>query len=170
MGQNKTKKISNGLVLFLIFLVSCGGGVGDPTSLPPASPSVIDPTTSTDDLEGAQIRFSVSGGFAGVSDSWSVQGDGRLLAADGSTHAVDTNQLSILLKTMDQIGLFELEYSPNPFSSCADCFTYKLSVSYAGRDKEISWQDGDPELPLILHEVQELVRTFFILDPPILDK
>jgi hypothetical protein len=170
MGQNRINKISIGLVLFFRFLVGCGGGVADHTSLPPSSPVLIDPTQSLDDLGGAQISFSVSCGFAGVSDSWSVQGDGRFLAPDGSTHAVDTNQLSILLKSMVQIGLFELEYSPDPFSSCADCFSYKLSVSYAGRYREISWQDGDPELPVTLHEVQELVRTFFILDPPILDK
>jgi hypothetical protein len=170
VSEIEMKNFTYILFLLIIFLTGCGGGVTDSTPLSKSTPSIIDATSSLGNLEGAQINFTVSGGIAGVSDSWSVYGDGRFLATDGSTHSADTNQLSILLKTMDQIDLFELDYTPDPFSSCADCFTYRLTVSYTGRYKELTWRDGDPELPVVLHEVQELVRTFFILDPPLLDQ
>ncbi|MHA2428815.1 MAG: hypothetical protein ACXADB_12400 [Candidatus Hermodarchaeia archaeon] len=170
MAQSEMRNFNYGLALILLFLASCGGGATKNTPLPLSSPDVSDPTPTFDDLKGAQISYSVSGGFAGISESWSVDGGGRFLANDGSTYSVDKHQLSILFKAMDQIGFFELEYALDPFSSCADCFTYKLTVSYDGQYKEIAWRDGDPELPVILHEVQELVRSFYILDPPILDQ
>ncbi len=157
------------LVFLALFTSGCEKGSGEVIQVVPTVPIATQVTQISDKLDGARIVYSRSGGFAGTSDSWTVYGDGRYLSNDGSEFMLDTGKLAALLAELDSLGFFDLEIKSDPFSSCADCFTYQLAISYDGRVNEVTWRDGDSTRQAILESISGLITNFLILDPPILE-
>jgi hypothetical protein len=93
-----------------------------------------------------QIRFFVSGGFAGRSRTLQVNNKGQLTAED----AVSQTQVKAQLPADDLNGLGALVASLQPpnvadhLSRCADCFNYDVAVSSG--DRLLKFQGDDTTL------------------------
>ena len=155
------------LLPLALFLANCVASTNQDTSVPTQTQIGVEASTTPDKLNDAMIQYEISGGIAGVSDSWTVYGDGRFSPTDGSLLSIDTLKLASLLKDLELDGFFDLKIRIDPFSSCADCFMHKLTISYEGQTNEISWHDGDLNLPVVVHDISEMMTSFLVLDPPI---
>lgn len=170
LNLHTMKFLRIGFLIIILCMPACTEGTAEYTPLPNPTQGEDKPTQQIPDLAGVQIIYERSGGIAGTSDRWRVYGDGRFQSTDGNELTVSQYEIVTLLTSIEQLGFFELEFQLNPFSSCADCFTYRLSITYGNKQNDIQWRDGDSTVPESLLKVQELIRNFFILNPPIGDQ
>lgn len=155
-----------GLCMLVLLSPGCERATSADTSTPYLTGKPADETDLPQALAGAKITFTRDGGFAGTNDKWTVYGDGRFSPSGGPDKDVELTSLAKLLARLQEIGFFSVHYAPDPFSPCADCYTYTLSVTYQNRTNQISWQDGDADLPETIERMSSLIMDFFILNPP----
>jgi hypothetical protein len=140
-------------------------GQNNPTAQAPVEPL---PTTTekaatpaTNDMDEAAITFHLSGGLAGVDETWTIYPNGRVVYPEGEEQNLDAAQVATLLDDIEALGFFEMKDSYGQFSQCNDCFTYTLSVSSGGKVKSVSTKEGasdtPPELLQILAKINSLV-------------
>jgi len=96
---------------------------------------------------GAVITFERSGGIVGISELWSIYLDGRVIEAEGAAGQVPADEVSQLLAEIDAAGFFEWPPPARSLESCADCFTYSITVEYQGKTNRITIVDGGSGAP-----------------------
>jgi hypothetical protein len=151
-------------------LSACGGVAAqdDPSTQSPTEQATsgkeetpAPPPKGSDQLDGAVITFHLSGGLAGVDQTWTIYPDGRWVDPKGGEHTVDAAQVTALLDDIETLGFFDMKDSYGQFSQCNDCFTYTLTVSSGGKVKTITTKEGakdtPPELVQILAKINALV-------------
>ncbi len=77
-------------------------------------------------MRGAAIRLDRFGGFAGISSTYWIYPDGRILGRDGNESRIEPRQVQLLLSRMQTLT-FPVQRKP---SLCMDCFHYRISVAH----------------------------------------
>ena len=113
----------------------------DQTPTPAATP------TPGSRSSGAVITFERSGGIAGISEHWTIYLDGRVIGPAEEEARVSADDVSQLLAEIEAAGFFEWPPRPRSLESCADCFTYSITVEYQGKANRISLVDGESGAP-----------------------
>lgn len=133
---------------------------------PPASPSSTPPpeVTSTPDdrpsTTGPVLVYQRVGGFAGLTQTWDVYADGRVVLDDGEsrkTVGIDPAQVDELLRTVETLGFFELQDDFMPENTCCDRFFYTLTVQTGGMSNTIETVDDAPGVPEAVWEILSVV-------------
>jgi hypothetical protein len=119
--------------------------------------------TAVDDANTPILTFQRSGGFAGMSQQWTVYGDGRIEMPDGSEKQADPKQLQTILDAAQTADFFTLNDSYVPEESCCDQFLYDITIQLDGQNKTIQVTDADSEQPeqvtAVLNAINKLIET-----------
>ncbi|MFQ6000316.1 MAG: hypothetical protein ACE5LG_01445 [Anaerolineae bacterium] len=111
------------------------------------------------------IVFRRSGGLAGVSESWFIYEDGRVvyqeeMKGESATGEIEAQELAGLLALIEETGFFSFSDSYLPQNICCDRFSYGITVFKDGQSKTVTTVDGAeaPEgLWTIIGELNELL-------------
>jgi hypothetical protein len=98
-------------------------------------------------LTGAAITFDRSGGIAGISEHWTIYLDGRVIGPAEEEARIPADQVSQVLAEIEASGFFEWPPLSRSLESCADCFTYSITVEYQGKTNRITLVDGQSGAP-----------------------
>ena len=112
---------------------------------------------------GAVITFARTGGIAGISELWSIYPDGRVLGVAGEEGRIPADEVSQLLAEIEAAGFFEWAPRPRSLQSCADCFTYSITVEFQGKINRVTLVDGESGAPEEAWAILE--RILEILEP-----
>ena len=139
-------------VMGLIFFVTCSV---------PSSPSplvyataTIEPKTS----KGWQIKFTMSGGFAGLRRSIELFNSGQMIATDQKTN----KQINVQVPEaeMEKISFWVIHAQPAlPVprrSNCKDCFEYEMTIYREGGEILSFWFN---DITLEKNELAPLINT-----------
>jgi len=113
----------------------------DQTPTPAATP------TPGSRSSGAAITFERSGGIAGLSEHWTIYLDGRVMGPAGEEASIPADEVSQLLAEIEEADFFEWPPLSRSLESCADCFTYSITVEYQGKTNRITLVDGQSGAP-----------------------
>ena len=113
------------------------------------------------------IVFKRGGGFAGVSEEWTVYADGRVIPAGGAVHTLPAETVSTLLAGIEALGFFEMNDAYGRGGVCNDCFLYEISVTHAGQTKTVNTRDAAPDAPPELGQVLDKITVLLTSLPDI---
>jgi hypothetical protein len=145
------RKITIVLILFALLLTACGS-LG----------AKAKDKSKTEDTQPA-IVFQRSGGFAGVSEQWSIYASGKIINQNGEELSVEPAKVTALLEAIQTAGFYDLKASSSigGISNCKDCFTYQLTVNGGEKANTLSFQEGSKDIPdafwNIIQQINELV-------------
>ena len=109
------------------------------------------------------VEYTRNGGFAGISERWRFFANGRIIDAQGVEYMVSETDMADLLDEIEALGFFDWEVGPRRLGSCADCFTYTINAYRNGRSNQISFVDGQADVPVgiwtILDRIQAVLGT-----------
>jgi hypothetical protein len=109
------------------------------------------------DPNGPVILYSRTGGIAGVSQSWELYPDGRIVNQEGEEYRVDPEQVMGLVAAFEQAGFFDMKNAAGPGGTCADCFTYDVAVRSGEVANQVRFTDVDTSYSAeFMQTVQEL--------------
>jgi hypothetical protein len=132
-------------------------------------PTSPDPTPTDEQIiptpTSFVLAFELSGGFVGITQKWEVFENGVISKDGDEEFNVSSVEVVQLVRRITDLGFFELSLQTPGLGSCADCFTYVLSVREDGRSKTISWMDGQPDFPEALTKIMQEVNGFFASFP-----
>jgi len=144
------KKTTIILVLFALVLAACGSLGAKAKDEADKEPVIV---------------FQRSGGFAGVTEEWSIYADGKIAKKDGKELTVASAQVTALLAAIDTAGFYEMKAGPGAGgpTSCKDCFTYQLTVTSNKKSNTITVQEGAKDIPEafwnILKQITDLTAS-----------
>ena len=143
---------------------SPGGGAGDGTTAPAITsvPGTAVPGDGGGPRDGeAVLIFERGGGIAGIHEVWTVYTDGTTESAEGAGQPVAPAEVEALMAAADRLGFWEMDEAYGTNDTCADCFTYNLTLKWEGRTKTVTTvdaaSDAPPELNELLSAVSQLV-------------
>ncbi len=110
----------------------------------------------------AAIVYRRSGGFAGVSEQWTIYPDGRITASDGRAWQVKPEQVEQLVDDIQTLGFFEMKGRYVPLNTCCDRFTYEITVRTGGRVHTVVTIDAAPDAPVALWQALEKVSNLLV--------
>ena len=109
------------------------------------------------------VEYTRTGGFAGISERWRLFADGRAIDAQGVEYVISEAAMADLLTGMASLGFYDWEVGPRRLGSCADCFTYIINAHYNGQSNQLSFVDGQADVPegiwIILDRIQAILGT-----------
>ncbi|MFD2766593.1 protealysin inhibitor emfourin [Micromonospora eburnea] len=110
---------------------STGGPASTPTTAPSTEPTIA-AGTGPAGRAGVDVVLTRSGGFAGLDDTVTVTPDGHWTKVDraGATRSgqLDPGDLDRLRQLTADRRLLAEATATDPVSTCADAFTYRLTV------------------------------------------
>jgi hypothetical protein len=111
----------------------------------------------------AVINYRRSGGFAGVSDEWTVFVDGQVKSAAGQAWQVSAQEISDLVQAAEEAGFFSMQSSYIPKNACCDRFMYHLTIRLGNQVHTVETIDAAPGMPAelgpLLREVDDALRA-----------
>ena len=159
------KKMSLVLILFALVLTACSvfGANADPNN---AKVEKITPTPGQSSMQleaEPMIVFQRSGGFAGVTEQWSIYATGKISKLNGEELTVDPAKVTALLDAIQASGFFDVKASSSlgGIGDCKDCYTYQLTVNSGEKANTVTAQDGNKNVPdafwTIIKQINELI-------------
>ncbi|MDQ4076037.1 MAG: hypothetical protein M3220_07300 [Chloroflexota bacterium] len=135
-----------------------------PTQAATATATASTPISNTDpaseeESEG-MIVFERSGGFAGITEQWTIYSDGRVVNDKGSVWEVAPGEVQQLLDEIESLGFFDLEGKFIPKDPCCDFFTYVITVRDGDQENTVTTVDIAPNMPAALQEVIDKINQF----------
>ena len=85
-------------------------------------------TTTTTVPAGLSGSIRVSGGIAGIDETW-VLADGTVLGPDGYVGTLSAADRSSLEAAVAAAGFFDLDAEYLPVDQCCDRFTYRVTIT-----------------------------------------
>jgi len=119
-------------------------------------------TESAGKPDEAVITFHLSGGLAGVDQTWRIYPDGRWINPKGEEQNLDAAQVATLLDDIESLGFFEMKDTYGQFTKCNDCFTYTLTVSRGGKVKTVTTTEGATDTPPGLVQILAKINSLVI--------
>ena len=86
-------------------------------------------TTTTTVPAGLSGSIRVSGGIAGIDETWVLESDGTVLGPDGYVGTLSAADRSSLEATVAAAGFFDLDAEYLPVDQCCDRFTYRVTIT-----------------------------------------
>jgi hypothetical protein len=136
---------------FLLVLTACA----------PAGSSIDQATPAETGKNTPILVFERSGGFSGMSETWEIYPDGRMLAGS------EENSQKLSEKKVEQIRALFLDADleainqAGPASACADCFTIRMTWIDESRKIEVTVvpeaSDADPAALELVRAVEALL-------------
>lgn len=153
------KRIILFLVLYLL-LAACGSRSAPPSGSGEPEPKGEEPTAESPGE--AVITYEVSGGIAGVMDNWTIYSDGRVESSDGQEKQVSPEDVQALVDLAEGLGFYEMDSDYSTFSTCRDCFNFKVTVSTSEKIKSVSAVEDGSGVPeefwILVQHISSLVR------------
>ena len=118
-----------------------------------ADPETSGTTTAPEPISGT---IHVSGGIAGIDETWSLAADGTVIGPNAQTGRISDADLAALRAAITAAGFFDLDAEYLPDDTCCDRFTYVLSLTVADRTNTVTTIDA-AEAPQTLFA---LIGTF----------
>jgi hypothetical protein len=140
------------ILLMAVVLAGCA------SPAPVAEPSPAPAGTPVGEFD-MFIRYEKTGGFAGLSERWTVTREGQVISETGEEHSASPEQVEALAAELEALGFFELEDSYTPSGACNDCFNYTITVSRGEQVKTVAFVDSG-EAPDRLYEVIARIDAF----------
>jgi len=146
------KKITIILILFALVLTACQslGAKAKEEANEEITKITPTPGQAALDVEAEpMIVFQRSGGFAGITEQWSIYAYGKITKDTGEELSVDPAQVTALLEAIQAAGFFDMKASSGigKLSNCKDCYTYQLTVNSAEKANTITVQQGAKDIP-----------------------
>lgn len=139
------------LLGLLLFLVGCAPALSEvlPEGSPTPGGAKGTPVPMKIPLpEGSPlIVFRRSGGLMGVSESWVIYEDGRVvyqeeIKGESAAGEIDTQEVAQLLALIEETGFFSFSDSYMPQNICCDRFSYEITLFQDGQSKRVTTMDG----------------------------
>jgi hypothetical protein len=131
---------------------------------PGAAPADPPPTDAggASNLPEYVVAMEISGGFAGVTEKFTLFPNGRIVFNLGGEARVNPDQLAGVYAAIEENHFFDMEEDYTLFSNCSDCFTYTITVQEGERFKSVKAEEGMPNSPqgfwTIAREINSLVN------------
>ena len=106
------------------------------------------------------ITLRQEGGFAGLDHIWILYQDGRIEKNGELSRQLSTQELALLLDSIEQSGFFEFDH-PESGPFCCDFFTFTITATVGDKSHSISVSDGDPGIPAGVNEIISLLLQSF---------
>jgi hypothetical protein len=141
--------MKNVLVLILILTVLSVSCVPRMQTVEPASqvetkqPGEASPAPAEDPA----VVYEKSGGFAGISEKWTIFTSGKIVGQQGEAYQVDAERVTQLVDEIQAAGFFELEANYGKFTKCRDCFNYQVQVVRQGQRMTVVSTGTAEEMP-----------------------
>ncbi len=100
--------------------------------------------------EGAVVAFERNGGLTCVDELYGIYPDGRIVSDYGDKtvkSSIQSADVTKLLKQISDYGFFTDNMYSTEHTPCGACFTYTLTVFYAGTTKTVKAVDGGTDAP-----------------------
>ncbi len=139
------------LMGLILFLVGCAPALSEvlPEGSPTPGGAKGTPVPMKIPLpEGSPlIVFRRSGGLMGVSESWVIYEDGRVvyqeeIKGESAAGEIDTQEVAQLLALIEETGFFSFSDSYMPQNICCDRFSYEITLFQDGPSKRVTTMDG----------------------------
>jgi hypothetical protein len=114
-----------------------------------------DDDASTDPVSGS-VR--ITGGVAGIDDTWTLADDGIVTRPDGTLAVADPADLAVLAAAIADARFFSLDDEYLPEDTCCDRFEYRVSLAQGERSHTVVTID-DADAPEGLFAVIEAFQA-----------
>jgi hypothetical protein len=108
----------------------------------------------------ASIVYERSGGFAGITERWTIYPDGRVITGEGIEYAAEPEKAEALLSEIEQSGFSGWQQASGLPGLCRDCYVHSITLAAEGRPKTISAADGSNDAPAKFWELVNSIRQF----------
>jgi hypothetical protein len=120
----------------------------------PASPS------ATPDRDAVVIVYRTSGGFIGVTHTWTVYASGKVEADDGQSFTADPAAVASLHDQLVVAGFSTQAKALPPTELCPDCTQSDLTLTIDGQPVTLSVVNESGETPPEAQQLVGLVADF----------
>jgi len=122
------------------------------------------PAESTDSPKDIVIlTYTRSGGFAGVSENWTIYADGHMVSQKGEQKQADPDALKQLQEQLQKADFAALSRKTPAPGTCADCFNIELVWNNGNDTFRLSVvpesQDADPDAVRLVNLVQDMIQS-----------
>ena len=115
-------------VLLAVLLVACGDDAsGTPTTIA---------------ATGSSGTIHISGGIAGIDETWVLAADGTILGPGSHVGLLTADQRARLEAAIVAAGFFDLDSEYLPEDPCCDRFNYEVTITSGGRTHTVATIDG----------------------------
>lgn len=99
-------------------------------------------TATTTVPAGLSGSIRVSGGIAGIDETWGLASDGTVNGPLGRSGSLTPVQVEALGDAAADAGFFDLDAEYLPEDRCCDRFTYELTITQGGRTHTVTTIDA----------------------------
>lgn len=121
------KRAAASLIVLAVLAASCGDD---------------DTGGTTTVITGVSGSIHLSGGFAGVDETWVLESDGTVFGPNGYTGAIGPEVRAVLEAAVDAADFFDLDDEYLPDDLCCDRFLYELTLTRAGVTHTVTTLDA----------------------------
>jgi hypothetical protein len=119
------------------------------------------PTTAPATPSGLLVEYHISGGIAGLSQTWLIYGDGRVEhngSGTGQARQLSPDQITALVAAIRATNFMALKESYVPQNQCCDRFLYVMTVTLDGQTKTVRTLDAAPDEPPALTQLLGVIN------------
>ena len=109
---------------------------------------------------GLLIAYHLSGGLAGVDETWMIFADGRITNPGQLAGQVEPEAAAGLAAAIQALGFFEMQSSYLPANTCCDRFSYEITLIMDGRAHRVSALEAEPGAPEAFWQAVRLIKDF----------
>jgi hypothetical protein len=153
-------------LLTLLGLAACAPAAATPATAPGATEAPqANPTSAvsaTSAAEAELIRYHVSGGIAGLDDTWVIYTSGRVQHTGRSPSGVEklsASHLTALTAAVRSPEVAALKESYVPTNTCCDRFLYEITLTRDGQTQTLRTLDAAPDEPPALTNLRIAIEA-----------
>lgn len=120
------------------------------------------PTTSPATPSGLLVQYQLSGGIAGLSETWLIYADGRVEhsgSGSGQARQLSPDQITTVVAAMRAANFASLKESYVPLNQCCDRFLYVITLTLDGQTRTVRTLDAAPDEPPALTRLLSVINT-----------
>ena len=120
------------------------------------------PTTSPVTPSGLLIQYHLSGGIAGLSETWLIYADGRVEhsgSGSGQARQLSPDQITTLVAEMRSTNFASWKESYVPLNQCCDRFLHVITLTLDGQTKTVRTLDAAPDEPPALTRLLSVINA-----------
>jgi hypothetical protein len=133
---------------------------GLPATPLPSKPTPV-PTGPAAPASTPFIRYHLSGGIAGVDETWLFYADGRVEhmgRGQGHSAQLTASQVDALMAAARSPEVAALSESYVPTNTCCDRFLHEITIVLDGQTKTVRTLDAAPDQPQALSDLLDAIN------------